>query len=262
MLGEESVRAGRVFSPRYGDHMTRVQLFVTCLVDGFAPDVGEATVTVLERAGCTVAFPEAQSCCGQPAYNAGLVDDARAMAAYNVAVLDATDGPVVLPSGSCTDMFAHHIPELATGTPWEEAARRVARRVRELTQFLVDDLGISDLGASCAGCRVVYHSSCHGMRNLGLGRQARALIDALEGSERVEPAQPEQCCGFGGLFAVEMPEVSTEIMDAKLDDLEATGADLLVGGDLSCLLHLEGGLHRRGSRLRVRHIAELLAGEP
>ena len=241
--------------------MTQVQLFVTCLVDGFAPEVGEATVTVLERAGCTVAFPDAQTCCGQPAYNAGLTDDARAMAAHNVDVLDGTDGPIVLPSGSCADMLIHHAPHLLAGTEREEAAQRVARRVRELTQFLVDDLGITDLGTSCGGCRVVYHSSCHGMRNLGLGRQARALIDAVEGSERVEPAYPDQCCGFGGLFAVEMAEVSAAIMDAKLDDLEATGADVVVGGDVSCLLHLAGGLRRRGSSLQVRHIAELLAGE-
>ncbi len=241
--------------------MTRVQLFVTCLVDGFAPEVGEATVTVLERAGCTVRFPEAQTCCGQPAYNAGLVDDARAMAAHNVQVLDATEGPVVLPSGSCADMLVHHVPRLLTGSELEQAATRVARRVRELTQFLVDDLGVSDVGASCDSCRVVYHSSCHGMRNLGLGPQARALIDRVDGAERVEPDHPDQCCGFGGLFAVEMAEVSAAIMDAKLDDLEAAGADLVVGGDVSCLLHLAGGLRRRGSGLRVAHIAELLAGE-
>lgn len=240
--------------------MTRVQLFVTCLVDGFAPEVGEATATVLERVGCEVAFPEEQTCCGQPAHNAGLADDARAMAAHNVEVLDATDGPIVMPSGSCADMFVHHIPELLAGTRWEAAARRVAERVRELTQFLVDDLGVTDVGAEGDRCRVVYHSSCHGMRNLGLGPQARTLLDAVAGLERVEPSQPDQCCGFGGLFSVEMPEVSAAIMDAKLDDLERTGAEVVVGGDVSCLLHLEGGLRRRGSGLRVRHIAELLAG--
>ncbi len=242
--------------------MTRVQLFVTCLVDGFAPEVGTAATEVLERAGCTVEFPDAQTCCGQPAYNAGLVADAEAMAAYNVEVLDATDGPIVVPSGSCTDMLVHHVPALAEGTGWEQAARRVAARTREFTQFLVDDLEISDLGVLREGCRVVYHSSCHGMRNLGLGPHARALIDSVTGVERVEPAQPDQCCGFGGLFAVEMPEVSAAIMDAKLDDLEATGADLVVGGDVSCLLHLDGGLRRRNSPLRVCHIAELLATEP
>lgn len=239
--------------------MPTVQLFVTCLVDGFAPEVGEATVSVLERAGCAVEFPHDQTCCGQPAYNAGLADDAAAMAARTVRTLDQTEGWIVLPSGSCADMLVHHTPRLLEGTPWEEPARRVAARVRELTQFIVDELGITDLGLSCDGCSVVYHPSCHGFRNLGIRAQAEALLDGVGGLERKTAHEPEQCCGFGGLFAVEMPELSAAIMNSKLDDLEQTGATTVVGGDVSCLMHMEGGLRRRRSGLKVRHIAEVLA---
>jgi L-lactate dehydrogenase complex protein LldE len=236
-----------------------VQLFVTCLVDGFAPEVGRATVRVLERAGCEVAFPEKQTCCGQPAFNAGYGDEAGRMAAATVQLLDRTEGPIVLPSGSCADMLVHHAPELLAGTALDHASRRVAARVRELTQYLVDDLGIDDLGVSHA-CTAVYHPSCHGLRNLGLRAKAETLLDAVDGLERLIPDEAEQCCGFGGLFAIEMPDVSAEILRIKLDQLEATGAEVVVGGDLSCLLHIEGGLRRRNARLQVRHIAQILEG--
>lgn len=232
----------------------KVQLFVTCLVDSLAPEVGRATVDALEKAGCTVDFPVEQGCCGQPAFNVGLVDDARKMAGHTLDVLDATDGPIVLPSGSCAVMIVRHYQEIFEGADREEQASRVASRVRELTQFLIDDLD-SDAGAGCDGCTVAYHYSCHGLRELGLRHQADRL---LEGVSIAQLEDAEECCGFGGLFAVEMPAVSTAIMNEKLDRVEASGADTLVGGDISCLLHLEGGLRRRGSEIRVRHIAELL----
>jgi L-lactate dehydrogenase complex protein LldE len=241
--------------------MGPVQLFVTCLVDGFGPEVGVATVRVLENEGLTVEFPVRQTCCGQPSLNAGLLAQARKMAAHTVEVLDGGESPIVVPSGSCADMLIHHAPRLLSGGPYEPAARRVAERVRELTQFLVDDLGVGDIGANCRGCVAVYHPSCHGMRNLGIRVQPERLLDEVEDLIRVEPAEPEQCCGFGGLFSVEMPDVSAAILDAKLDDLAATGANTVVGIDLSCLLHIEGGLHRRGSAMKVRHIAEILAGD-
>ena len=233
----------------------QVQLFVTCLVDSLAPEVGRATLDTLEKAGCTVEFPLEQGCCGQPAFNVGLMDDARVMATQTLDVLDETEGPIVLPSGSCTAMIAHHYITLFSGSDRQEQAARVGARVRELTQFLVDDLDTS-LTASCEGCTVAYHYSCHGLRELGLDQQADRL---LGDNERAVFAGDKECCGFGGLFAVEMPAVSTAIMDAKLDRLEASGADTLVGGDLSCLMHLEGGLRRRGSGIEVRHIAELLS---
>lgn len=239
--------------------MPTVQLFVTCLIDGFSPEVGRATVKVLEGVGCEVAFPDRQTCCGQPAYNAGLATDAARMAAATVGVLDETEGAIVLPSGSCADMLVNHAPELLAGTELEEAAGRVAARVRELTQYLVDDRGIDDVDVAC-DATVVYHPSCHGLRNLGIREQAERLLDAVRGVERRIPDEVEQCCGFGGLFSVELPAVSAEILRIKLDQLEATGADLVVGGDLSCLLHIEGGLRRRDSSMRVCHIAEILGG--
>lgn len=241
--------------------MPTVQLFVTCLIDGFAPEAGRATVSLLERAGRAVAFPADQACCGQPAFNGGHLDQARVMAAQTVRVLDATDGPIVVPSGSCADMLVHHFEELLEGTADHAAAQRVSARARELTQFLVDDLGMTDLGASCDGCAVAYHPSCHGKRNLGIEHQPEALLAGVEGLDRRHQEEADQCCGFGGLFSVEMPSVSAAVLSVKLDALEASGADLVVGGDVSCLLHIEGGLRRRGSHIRVAHIAELLAGD-
>lgn len=235
----------------------KVQLFVTCLVDALSPAVGRATVAVLEGAGCEVQFPQGQTCCGQPAFNVGLADQAREMAAYTLDVLDDTDGTIVLPSGSCAEMIVHHYQDLFAGTEREEQAARVASRTRELTQYLVDDID-ADMEATCGGCRVAYHYSCHGLRGLGLDHQADELIDD---QVRVALDGEKECCGFGGLFSVEMPAVSAAIMNDKLDKIEASGANVLTGGDVSCLLHLQGGLRRRGSKIEVTHIAELLAGD-
>jgi L-lactate dehydrogenase complex protein LldE len=232
----------------------QVQLFVTCLVDSLTPEVGRATLNALEKAGCSVDVPAGQGCCGQPAFNVGLHEEARVMAAHTLDVLDSTEGPVVVPSGSCTAMITRHYEELISGSEREEQARRVGGRVRELTQFLVDDLATGDR-ASCDDCTVAYHYSCHGLRDLGLEGQADTL---LEGVTRSSLEGERECCGFGGIFAIEMAAVSTAIMERKLDSIEASGADTLVGGDVSCLLHLAGGLRRRGSDIDVKHIAELL----
>lgn len=232
----------------------RVQLFVTCLVDALAPDVGRATVIALEKAGCDVDVPDRQTCCGQPAYNVGLHEAAREMAGHTLDVLDESVGPVIVPSGSCAAMISHHYRELFPTGPRNEQVDRVAPRIREMTQFLVDDLD-SGLTANCGGCSIAYHYSCHGLRELGLEHQADTL---LADTDRVELDGEKECCGFGGLFSVEMPAVSTAIMDAKLDAIIASGADTVVSGDVSCLVHIEGGLRRRGSRVEVRHIAELL----
>lgn len=231
-----------------------VQLFVTCLVDALAPDVGRATVAVLEKAGCEVRVPAGQTCCGQPAHNVGLSNEARRMAETTLDVLDDTEGPIVLPSGSCAAMIVHHYRELFPTGPQREQVDRVAARVRELTQYLIDDLG-TEMTAICDGCSVAYHYSCHGLRQLGLDHQADLL---LSDTDRVDLVGDKECCGFGGLFSVEMPAVSTAIMDTKLDQIVASGADTVVGGDVSCLIHIEGGLRRRGSEIQVKHIAELL----
>ncbi len=233
-----------------------VQLFVTCLVDALRPEVGEATVTALERAGCDVAFPSDQACCGQPAYNGGFRADAARMARHTLDVLDGTEGPIVLPSGSCADMIVHHYRELFAAEPeYLGKAERVAARTRELTQFLVDDLAAGlrvDDGRSIA-----YHPSCHGLRNLGIEAQADVL---LEGCERASLGDETRvCCGFGGVFSVKQPEISNLMLQQKLDAVEASGASVLCGGDVGCLMHIEGGLRRRGSTVEVRHIAELLA---
>ena len=214
-------------------------------------------MAALEATGCSVAFPEGQSCCGQPAFNVGLNEEARKMAAHTLDVLDSTEGPVVIPSGSCAEMIVHHYPRLLEGTDRQEQAERVAERVRELTQFLIDDLG-SDVRASCDGCKLVFHYSCHGLRGLGLEDQPDRLLGS---SDRVPLARDKECCGFGGVFSVEMPSISGAILDEKLTRIEESGADTVVGSDISCLLHIEGGLRRRGMTTQVKHIAELLAGE-
>lgn len=237
-----------------------VQLFATCLVDGFHPAVGAATTELLEAHGWTVSFPFDQTCCGQPAMNVGATEEARKMAAHTLDVLDPTPGPIVIPSGSCADMIIHHYLGLfERGSTRHSQAERVAARTTELTAFLVDRLGVTDVGASCDGCTFAYHPSCHGLRNLGLERQSKDLLDAVAGAQRVEIEHETQCCGFGGLFSVELPEVSAALMNAKLDAVEATGADVLVTSDVSCMMHLAGGLERRGSSVQTRHIAELLA---
>ena len=234
----------------------KVQLVVTCLVDALSPQVGRATLSVLEDQGCVVEFPEGQTCCGQPAFNVGLVDSARRMAAHTLDVLDSTEGTVVIPSGSCAEMIVHHYPELFEGSERAEQAARVAGRTRELTQFLVDDLD-SDVSASCDGCTVAFHYSCHGLRGLRLDHQPDRLIPK---GIRADLPGDRECCGFGGLFSVEMPAVSGAILSEKLDAIEESGADVIAGGDISCLLHIEGGLRRRGSDIEVMHIAELLSG--
>ncbi len=238
-----------------------VQLFVTCLVTSFYPDVGKATVTLLERAGYRVEFPFDQTCCGQPAYNGGFSEEATAMARQTLDVLDATVGPIIVPSGSCAAMIIHHTPELMVGDP-ECVARagRVAARTRELTQFLVDDAGAEIAGADCSDCVTAYHASCHGLRGLGVLEQPKRLLSDA-GVDRVPLDGEDECCGFGGLFSVKMPEVSTAMMDTKIKAIEASGADVVVGIDVSCLMHIGGGLQRQRSHIKTKHIAEILVGE-
>lgn len=237
-----------------------VQLFVTCLVDSFFPDVGLAVVDILEDLGLDVQFPQAQTCCGQPAFNAGFWDDARAMARHTINVLAESDAPIVIPSGSCADMIIHHYPEILAGDiTYAAKAREVAGRTYEFTQFLVDVLGDTDLDVQSSGC-LTYHASCHGLRGLGIKQQPRRLLDHIQGVEQNELPDSEACCGFGGLFAVKMGNISGAILKRKLDNIESTGADTVVGTDVSCLMHIAGGLRRRGSQIQVKHLAELLKG--
>jgi len=235
-----------------------VQLFVTCLVENFFPDVGFAVVDILEALGLTVEFPQAQTCCGQPAFNAGHWDEARAMARYTIDVLSQSDAPIVVPSGSCGDMMIHHYTEiLADDSAYVAKAKAVAERTYEFSQFLVDVLGVTDLQAKAGGC-LTYHASCHGLRGLGIKNQPHQLLENVTGVEQKELPGAEECCGFGGLFAVKMSDISGAIMQRKLDNIETTGADTVVGTDVSCLMHIAGGLRRRGSKVQVKHLAEVL----
>jgi L-lactate dehydrogenase complex protein LldE len=236
----------------------KVQLFVTCLVDGMFPEVGEATTRVLERAGCEVDYDPRQTCCGQPAFNVGLFDEAALLADKFVDEYRSTTGPIVVPSGSCADMIIHHMPDLLDDAQGDVKA--VTSRVVELTSFLVDQLGNPDLGASCS-VRALYHPSCHGLRNLGLTYQPKALLAQVEGLELADIQGATDCCGFGGLFSIEFSEVAAAILAAKLDQIEAAGPDFVVGGDVSCLLHIEGGLKKRDLPIEVRHISQVMAGE-
>jgi L-lactate dehydrogenase complex protein LldE len=258
---EESTTGGKPSvgpQPRYAGPMP-VQLFVTCLVNSLYPNVGKATVALLERAGYDVEVPVDQSCCGQPAFNGGFHADARRQTMQTLDVLDATDGPIVVPSGSCAAMLIHHSPKLVCDDPgYREKAERVAGRTRELTQFL-DEIGFSASQADCGGCITTYHASCHGLRWLGIREAPKRFLDE-SGVDRVDLDGEDECCGFGGLFSIEAPELSAAMVQTKIDRIEASGADVVVGVDVSCLMHISGGLRRKGSRIATTHIAELLAG--
>ncbi|HZR23372.1 MAG TPA: (Fe-S)-binding protein [Vicinamibacterales bacterium] len=237
--------------------MTRVVLFHTCLVNEIDPDVGLAVVRVLERLGFAIDVPLDQTCCGQPAFNAGFQDDARAVARHTLDVLDRTTDPIVVPSGSCADMLVHHYPHLFEREPAMHAkATRVAARCREFSQF-VAECGVA-MPTGTMATKVAYHPSCHLLRGLGVRDQPKQLIASVAGAEQVTVHEQEECCGFGGLFSVKNSEISSAMLGKKMTALEASGADRVVSCDLGCLLHIGGGLHRRGSTLRVQHLAQLL----
>jgi L-lactate dehydrogenase complex protein LldE len=239
----------------------RVGLFVTCLVDAIRPEIGLSALKLLEHYGCDVVVPETQTCCGQPAYNSGDSAAARALA---VKVLDEFEGfeAVVIPSGSCGGQIRLQYLELFRDHPDLKArAERLAGRIYELTDFLVNVLRVSELPSKFAG-HITYHDSCAGLRELGVKRQPRALLALLPGVRLTELPGCEQCCGFGGTFSVKFGEVSGAIVDEKCRNVRATGADALVLGDLGCILNIEGRLRRTGDETtRVLHIAQVLAGD-
>jgi L-lactate dehydrogenase complex protein LldE len=234
-----------------------VQLFHTCLVNEIDPDVGMAVVRVLERVGVDVDVPLDQTCCGQPAYNAGFHDQARDVARHTLAVLDATDGPIVIPSGSCADMIVHQYAVLFEhDPPMLERARRVAARCREFSQF-VREAAPAGVGGQLTAC-VAFHPSCHLLRGLGVRDEPLAILGDVAGVRQAEVREQEECCGFGGLFSIKNAEISGGMLERKLTAIEASGADRVVSCDLGCLLHIGGGLHRKGSPIRVQHLAQLL----
>jgi L-lactate dehydrogenase complex protein LldE len=247
-------------APREAGKKPRVALFVTCLVDLFRPSVGFAAVKLMEDAGCLVEVPEAQVCCGQPAYNSGDRKDTTAIARQVIEAFRDYDY-VVAPSGSCAGMIKDHYPALFAADPeWRARAENLSARMYELTSFLVDVLKVERLEAAALPVKATYHDSCSGLRELGVKEQPRRLLENVAGLQLVEMKTPETCCGFGGTFCVKYGEVSTDIVSRKTADIAGTGADLLLAGDMGCLLNMAGRLQREGSPVKARHVAEVLAG--
>ena len=238
----------------------RVGLFVTCLVDLFRPSVGFATVKLLEEAGCDVDVPENQTCCGQPAFNSGDRKDAADIARAVIKTFSPYDY-VVAPSGSCAGMIKAHYPELfAAGTADRQAADALADKTYELVSFLVRVMKHEKVAAHFEGT-VTYHDSCSGLRELGVKAEPRKLLRTVEGLDLIELEDAEVCCGFGGTFCVKYPDISNIMVAKKTKKITATGADLLLAGDMGCLMNMAGKLKREGSLLKVRHVAEVLAGD-
>jgi L-lactate dehydrogenase complex protein LldE len=236
----------------------RVGLLVTCLADMFRPEIGFAAVKLLEQAGCDVEVP-AQSCCGQPAYNAGDPQDAAALAKNVVAAFEAFDY-LVVPSGSCGGMIRVHYPRLLRDEPaWAARADALAAKTHELFSFLVNVRGLTIVEAECQA-DAAYHDSCSSLREMGVEREPRLLLKTVRGLNVRDLSEKETCCGFGGFFSVKYPELSARMADDKIADAKASGAKLILAGDLGCLLHLAGRLSRRGEAMQVRHAAEVLAG--
>jgi L-lactate dehydrogenase complex protein LldE len=241
-----------------GRSAARVALFVTCLADMFRPRIGFAAAKLLETAGCKVEVPS-QSCCGQPAYNGGDKTSAAAIARKVIAVFEGYDY-VVAPSGSCAGMIRVHYPRVLEGDArWARRAEALAAKTHELFSFLVNVRGLAALAGECRAT-VAYHDSCSSLREMGVKDEPRVLLSSLAGLRLCELQEPQTCCGFGGFFSVKYPEISARMADDKIADASSTGADMLVGGDLGCLLHLSGRMARRGQKLAVRHAAEVMAG--
>jgi L-lactate dehydrogenase complex protein LldE len=235
-----------------------VGLLVTCLADMFRPELGFAAVRLLEMAGCDVTVP-AQTCCGQPAYNAGDRKDAIALARNIIAAFEPFDY-VVVPSGSCGGMLHLNYPELLRDDPvWSGRARQVAAKTHELLSFLVNIRGFKSVRAECTA-NALYHDSCSSMREMTVRSEPRLLLKSVDGLNLQDFSDSDVCCGFGGFFSVKYPDISARLADDKIDDAKSRGAELVLSGDLGCLLHLAGRAARRGEKIRFRHAAEVLAG--
>lgn len=241
---------------------TRVGFFVTCLVDLYRPSVGFAAIELLEQAGCSVTVPESQTCCGQPAYNSGDEPDTREIARNTIKAFEGFDY-VVAPSGSCAGMIREHYPELFADDPeWGPRAHQLAQRTYELVSFLVDVRGMNAVAKVTMpeGTKATYHDSCSGLRELQVKGQPRQLLGSVDGLTLTELPGAESCCGFGGTFCVKYPDISNRMVTDKAEDIMNTGANLLLAGDMGCLMNMAGKLSRLGATVDVRHVAEVLAG--
>ncbi len=238
----------------------RVGLFVTCLVDLMRPSVGFAAARLLHEAGCEVVVPRAQTCCGQPAYNSGDRESAKTLALATIAAFEGLDY-VVAPSGSCAAMLKLHYPRLMSGDDdSERRARGFAERVHELLSFLVDVRGLASVPGNYAG-KVTYHDGCSGLRELKVSGQPRQLLAMMPEIELIEMPATQACCGFGGLFSIKFPDISNAMVSAKTASIDQVAPELVLAGDLGCLMNIAGKLSRQGSKIGCRHVAEVLAGE-
>jgi len=234
----------------------KVSLFVTCLVDLFKTNVGKATVELLEHLGCEVDFPESQICCGQPSYNSGYVEETKDAMKHMIKTFEHSEY-VVAPSGSCAFMFKEY-PHIFKDDPiWEPKARELADKTYELTQFIVEVLGVEDVGAKMEG-KATYHTSCHMTRLLGVKEAPIKLLRNVKGLEFTPLPGAHLCCGFGGTFSVKMGPISEQMVDEKVSNVESTGADYLISADCGCLMNIGGRMERQGKPIRVMHIAEVL----
>lgn len=235
----------------------RITLFIPCFIDQFYPQVGISVVKILEKLSHTVEYPEDQTCCGQPAFNSGMWDQARAVASRALEVFRSAE-VIVTPSGSCGAMMRVFYPQLFAGTPQAALAGEVASKTYEFSEFLVKKLHVTDLGASFPG-RATFHDGCHGLRELGVKQEPRELLKHVKGLELVEMDPPETCCGFGGTFAVKFPMISSAMGESKCAAIADTKADYVISLDSSCLMHIQGMLDRQGKAVKGLHIAEVLA---
>ncbi len=237
----------------------RVALFVTCLVDLYRAVVGFAAIKLLEQAGCTVDVPVAQTCCGQPGYNSGDRDSAVKLAQQVIRAFEGYDA-IVAPSGSCGGMIKTHYPEMLADDPaWLKRAAALAAKTYELTQFLRDVMKWDNIAAKFSGS-ATYHDSCSSLREMKVKQQPRALLAKVDGLAFKELPDSEPCCGFGGTFCVKFPDISNKMVEAKIGNIAATGADMVLAADMGCLMNIAGKLKRQGSKVQARHVAEVLAG--
>jgi L-lactate dehydrogenase complex protein LldE len=235
-----------------------IQLLHTCLVNEFAPEVGFAVVRVLRRLGHDVQVPLDQTCCGQPAFNGGFQKPAREAARHLIATLERTEGPIVIPSGSCGDMVIHQYENLFQhDASWRERAKAVAARCHEFSAFVMRHDAANPVEGRL-NTTVAYHASCHLLRGLGVVSEPTAAIARIAGVRQVDLKAADECCGFGGLFAVKHADISSRMLERKIDCVLHAGAERLVACDVGCLLQIGGGLHRRGANIKVQHLAELL----
>jgi L-lactate dehydrogenase complex protein LldE len=237
----------------------KITLFIPCFIDTLFPRVGMSVVEVLEGLGHEIIVPEAITCCGQPAFNSGCWEESREVARKVLQTLKDAE-VVVIASGSCGAMLKVFYPELFADTPEESAAKNLAAKTWEFSQFLVDKLGVTDVGAKFPS-KVTFHDGCHGLRELGCKTQPRALLSKVKGLELVEMRDAETCCGFGGTFSAKFPMISTAMGEGKCDTAKDTGAEYIVSNDSSCLMHVQGLSDRQGRKLKTIHLAEILASK-